>query len=196
MHVLYAYAEEAGIPAENVPEMRLELFFDRRKMFDTSNRFVAVHAAYAGWKNRTLPREMWKEVIDRLKLCNFKPILIGTERDDVPGAKCLRMFAPDIHAQARLIHSCACFVGSDSAMLHIAGATDTPIVGIFTSVLPEYRMPFRDVPQIALTPDIGCIGCLERQPIPSTTETCERGDIACVRVMRASDIITAVVSLV
>jgi len=196
MHIVEAYMLHAFGDAGRTEDKRQELFFDRTPMKHIAGKgYVAVHAAVAGWKNRTLPRDTWREVLHRLNVAGLQPILVGTERDAVPGFDCPTFFVPDIHMQATLIQSCECFVGSDSGLLHVAGATDTPIVGVFTCADPEYRLPFREK-CVAVTPDLNCIGCLGRRGAPVTTESCERGDIACVAMVRATDIVDATLKLI
>jgi len=196
MHIVDAYMEEAfGDRGFSIASKRQELFFNTKPLFPLPNRYVAVHAAHAGWRNRTLPKATWIAVIEGLLKNDLCPILVGTERDGIDGiaTSCL---VPDIHVQARLIASCACFVGSDSSLLHVAGATDTPIVGIFTSVKPDYRLPYRENCTAVVPPGLDCLGCQERASAPSTVESCERGDVACVQAVRAEDIVNAVVSAI
>ena len=199
MHIVEAYMREAFWEDDSVHAhtWTQELFFDRKPLWSFQDRPpVAVHAAVAGWRNRTLPRETWIEVVTRLRQEGMWPILVGTERDmlDTPATKCS---VPDIHAQARMINSCACFVGSDSGLLHVAGATNTPIVGVFTCADPPLRMPVqRGNFDIVLPRGLDCIGCLHRQTAPTTVESCERGDIACVSMVHADDIVQAVTRMV
>jgi hypothetical protein len=50
--------------------------------------------------------------------------------------------------------------GLDSGPIHLAGTTEVPIVCGYTSVSPEYRVPYRDRGEtFAVVPDIECIGC-------------------------------------
>jgi len=44
---------------------------------------------------------------------------------------------------AKVIANSKCIVGLDNGLLHLAGCTDTAIVGGFSSVEPKYRMPYR-----------------------------------------------------
>jgi ADP-heptose:LPS heptosyltransferase len=204
MHIVEAYfvqliADNLGpTPVDNrAGQYRQEMFFDRSPVFRNEDRpAVAVHAAVAGWANRTLPRGTWAAVVEGIKAAGMRPILVGTGRDDILGSNCQRFLVPDIHAQARLINSCACFVGSDSGLLHVAGCTDTPIVGVFTCARPEFRLPYRDDCVAIVPPGLDCLFCLERQPIPSTTESCSRGDVACVSAVLAKDIVEAVIKMV
>jgi ADP-heptose:LPS heptosyltransferase len=133
--------------------------------------------------------------------------MVGTNMDRLDTSLASACLVPDIHVQAKLIASCKVFVGSDSGLLHVAGTTRTPIVGVFTSVHPWLRLPYRArVPGgratmgydcIAVTPrDLMCLGCQARAPIPSTGESCERGDIACVDRIDPNDIVNAVLASV
>jgi len=198
-HIVEAYMMKAFGSLGDPHMLQPQLFYPRGGLFPDKKKYIAVHAAQAGWSNRTLPRSLWKKVIDGLKGINAWPILVGTARDDIPNLDVTRFHTPDILAQARLIASCACFIGSDSSLLHVAAATPTPIVGVFTSVHPEMRMPYRNgilgYMCKAVQPDMPCVGCLSRQPAPVTTESCERGDNACVRMVDPDQIIDAAVQL-
>jgi ADP-heptose:LPS heptosyltransferase len=206
MHIVDAYLEqmreasftpEKGLPSFDIfrefADKRQEMFFDRRSLFRQKN-MVAVHAARAGWRNRTLPAATWLAVCTALKEAGMTPILIGTRRDELRGSGILSFHGDDLAAQARLIHNCACFVGSDSGLLHVAGATDAPIVGVFTCARPEYRLPYRGR-CAAVVPDLSCVGCLARQSAPATTESCERSDVACITAVSADSIVAAVLGL-
>jgi ADP-heptose:LPS heptosyltransferase len=51
-------------------------------------------------------------------------------------------------------------VGMDSGPIHLAGTTSVPIVCAFTSIFPEYRVPYREKGEFyPVTADIPCIGC-------------------------------------
>lgn len=201
MHIVEAYMLEAFGDTGRPGQRQQEIYFPRKRVFmgKVQRKYVAVHAATAGWTNRTLPRATWRGVVQELIRRGLWPILVGTQRDSI-GMAATSFFTPDIHVQAKLIASCSCFVGSDSGLLHVAGATDTPIVGIFTCARPEYRLPWRHG-QLgwkaeALVPDLLCVGCLERARPPATVESCERGDTACVDLVSANTIVDAVQRMV
>lgn len=44
----------------------------------------------------------------------------------------------------KIISMAKTIVGLDNGLLHLAGCTDIPIVGAFSSVEPKYRMPYRN----------------------------------------------------
>src|SRR5207245_757155 len=43
-----------------------------------------------------------------------------------------------------IINKAKTIVGLDNGLLHIAGTTNIPIIGGFTTVEPKYRMPYRN----------------------------------------------------
>lgn len=200
-HIVHAYMDAVFGDVGPTINHSTELFLTGSPaMFSRDRSYVAVHAAVAGWANRTLPRETWLSVIKGIQAAGLWPILIGSPRDDVPGADVTRFSTTDIHAIAKLIRGCAAFVGSDSGLLHVAGTTRTPIVGVFTCASPATRLPWRDgmlgADCIAIVPHLACVGCLARRPAPVTTEYCERHDNACVNEALSERIVDAVVKAV
>ena len=206
-HIVIAYMQEAfgderdmGLYAEG--ELRQELFFERPMPFPRGQRVVAIHAAKAGWRSRTLPEATWLAVVNGLRNRGCFPLLVGTMRDALPRAGCASFHAADLLAQAAMIARCACFIGPDSALLHVAGTTDVPIVGIFTSVSALLRMPLRGEKlnggrYAEVRPrDLTCLGCQVRRPPPATTEECERGDYACVAMVSVDDVVEAAMRLI
>ena len=176
-----------------------ELAYEKLDQWPAKPRVVVVHAAKAGWRNRTLPEATWVEAVNLLRAAGCFPIVVGTMRDALPKARCAAFHSEDALATAALIARAACFVGSDSGLLHVAGATDVPIVGVFTCALAETRLPWRNGTLgercEAVVPPLDCVGCLARAPIPATAESCERGDIACVTAVTAEAIVSAALRL-
>lgn len=202
IHVVLAYMQEVFDSFDAHPfdgdAFRQELFFGRPAPFPKERRVIAVHAAQAGWRSRTLPESTWLAVVDGLRERGCFPLMVGSMRDALPGAKAAAFHSGDVLAQAAMIARCACFVGPDSGLLHVAGATDVPIVGVYTSVWAAYRMPLRSAGRLACVSPRGlsCLGCQARQPAPATTEHCERGDFACAAAVRAEDIVEAAMRLI
>jgi ADP-heptose:LPS heptosyltransferase len=183
MHIVEAYMEEAFGPEHDVRSSfyQPELFFPPNSLpiMQIPDNLVVIHPAVAGWANRTMPRRFWNEVIHQLRENDFAPLIVGLERDAV-GIDAVWFSIPDIHVIAQLISRAICFVGSDSALLHVAGCTMTPIVGVFTATNPKLRLPYRfgtlGLGCAAVMPVLDCVYCLHRRPPPVTTEACERGN--------------------
>jgi len=148
-------------------------------------RLTIVHAGVT-WKNRTWPQERWDHTIRGVVANGRHVIVIGRGGDfsfKGPGVTSLiNLFT--IQQIAFLISVADTFVSNDSGMLHIAGTTDTKIVGIFTSAKGEYRMPFRNGVyghncHIVRSP-VECYGCLHKETPPVVFVGCKRGDYKCL----------------
>jgi ADP-heptose:LPS heptosyltransferase len=192
-HIVDAYGavlEASGFPP--IPEDRRlqELFPPDHAVLDQST--VAVHAARS-WPSRTLPASFWLDVTGRLRAAGVRVVHVGTDRDSLTGPYCNR----PLMETAAILARCAAFLGSDSSLLHVAAAVGTPVVGLFTSVRPEYRMPLGGEGVAFVATGLSCVGCLERAPVPTTNlQACERGDVACVWRFDPAEVTAAVMELV
>ena len=195
MHIVQAYMQEAFGDSGEPDDLHQEMAFGKVEPWGGPRRVVAVHAAKAGWRNRTLPEATWLKVVKMLQDEGCFPILVGSMKDALPNARAASFHSGDIMQQAAMISRCRCFIGSDSGLLHVAGATNTPIVGVFTSVMPAYRLPWREGVHgfhcASVMPNLDCVGCTGRQPAPITVETCERGEIVCTGMVSAEEIVEA-----
>lgn len=195
LHIVQAYMQEAFGDTGEPNDLQQELGYSVINRGFKPRRNVAVHAAVAGWANRTLPRETWRDVINGIHAMDLWPVMVGSPRDVVTGVTASNLLSMNFLLQASMIETCSAFIGSDSAMLHVAGATEVPIVGIFTCAKPETRLPFRHGQLgwncTTVVPDLDCIGCLARREPPVTSEHCERGDTVCVESISAAQILAA-----
>ena len=141
---------------------------------------VVVHGAGATWRNRQQGNRFWLEVHASLREAGYQTISVGGSADAGGGVIDLRNQLR-LHSLWRLIRGSGWFVGSDSGPLHVAGATDTPLIGLFSCAHPFCRLPLREgMPTIGLVPELNCVGCLHDEPPPVTSCGCRRGDYACV----------------
>jgi ADP-heptose:LPS heptosyltransferase len=112
------------------------------------HRAVVIHPGVSYSKNRTLPMGFWLSLAELLQRRDYQVVAIGTEGDHDLGVDEEWLFTNlvdelTIHETAWVISRALCFVSCDQGPLHIAGTTETLIVGIFTSHLPAYRAPWR-----------------------------------------------------
>ena len=103
-----------------------------------------------------------------------------------------------IQQLSALIGKCGCFLSSDSGLLHVAGTTSVPIVGIFTSIKGEYRIPYRNGAYGTncriVRPGLDCYGCRELLSPPVTQQqNCQRGDYLCKKQVTVEMVVSAVV---
>lgn len=114
---------------------------------------ICLHTT-AGWDAKCLPKDTFVELIDlfhsRMK-CSI--IIIGSSSDEpningiISQTKVfdegltIKYLSPSLTQTAALISLCDVFVGSDSVPLHIAGAVNTPCIGLFGPTNPGFSMP-------------------------------------------------------
>lgn len=161
-----------------------------------ASKVVTLHATRS-WPSRTLPESFWNDVALKLIDTGYQPVFLGGGGDyggpDHPQSVSMVNRTP-LRETVNLIAASCCFIGSDSALLHFAGATDVPIVGIFTSVKSQYRMPYRKNIlgwlAFAAEPKLSCYGCLEDVPAPATTLGCKFNTNECTQVIYAADVIS------
>lgn len=183
-HIIDAYSlqvfEDTKTPHEivyNVSEKSLE------KMRNLVTKdYVAIHAAQS-WENRTWKKSYWYELILELfDIHNTKVVVVGSKKDATFPAEArvldtVGKFSLD--ETAAIIKLSKAFIGTDSALLHIAQAVKTPSIGIFTCAKAEYRT----TGALAVVPDIDCYGCLADEPTPATYCGCRRGDFKCLEII-------------
>ena len=207
-HIIDAFANRAIGDLDF--DKRTELFWtekDRNKVdrFISSleldpDKCVVVHMART-WKNRTWFPDAWEDTLRRLVDRGYTPIIIGARTDftfRMEGVYSL-FGSLSIHEVAYLTHKCGCFVANDSGMLHVAGTTDTPIVGIFTCAKGEFRLPYRNGKYggncICLKPDLPCYGCLHKARKATIHINCDRNDYACLKQITPEKVVDAVSQL-
>ena len=164
-----------------------------------NNNFIVFHMGVTA-RNRTWAKENWSKLIQNLTHTGCPIIIIGKNSDFfISGLNVFNLInklsVQQVHC---LIKRSKCFVGNDSGMLHVAGTTETPIVGIFTSAMGEYRMPYRQGVFChnakIVKPDLDCYGCLEKEIPPVECCGCRRGDYACVLNITPENVYNAIVS--
>jgi ADP-heptose:LPS heptosyltransferase len=78
------------------------------------------------------------------------------------------------------------YVGGDSGPLHLASATDVPIVALYGPTLPERSAPWRPASLPAENVDVGALPCR-----PCDQRVCAPGDFRCLTSLMAADVFAA-----
>lgn len=74
-----------------------------------------------------------------------KHTIQGTFRDDIDYSAGLNLIdKTSLLEAAKIMHESKAVLGVDNGLLHIAGCTDANIIGGYTSVAPELRLPVRN----------------------------------------------------
>ena len=81
----------------------------------------------------------------------------------------------DLSELRALVGRAALFIGGDTGPLHLASATDTPIVALFGPTLPDRSMPWRDPATPSVAVDAGPLPCR-----PCHQRHCVPGDFRCL----------------
>jgi ADP-heptose:LPS heptosyltransferase len=90
---------------------------------------------------------------------------------------------PELRA---LCDRAALYIGGDSGPLHMASASDVPIVGLFGPTLAERSAPWRppEVPSVSV--DAGPLPCR-----PCDQRVCAPGDFRCLTTLGAAGVVSA-----
>ncbi len=90
---------------------------------------------------------------------------------------------PELRA---LCERAALYIGGDSGPLHMASASDVPIVGLFGPTLAERSAPWRppEVPSVSV--DAGALPCR-----PCDQRVCAPGDFRCLTTLGAAAVVAA-----
>lgn len=200
MHIIDAYSQY--VFDSKLINKRTELFpndDEKIKVLNIMNenriikhKAVLIHMAKS-WENRTIALHRWAEFIDRLIDKGLQPVIVGSGDDyDYKHPQVINLKNKlSIHHIYMLCSTVYAFVGIDSGLLHVAGATEDntcKIFGIFTCAEAQYRMPFR-MNTSPIESVIDCYGCLHRKPAPVTFAGCDRGDNLCTELINWESLI-------
>ena len=164
--------------------------------------FIAVHMRRWHWELKNIDPVIWMEVFNRLLPVNpdLKIVCVGGGTDyfleGSPNVIDGRNIGTPGMLSAVLDHA-KCFVGIDSAPMHIAGASEAPIVALLSHMSPEKVLPYRDHTTGAkctvIQASVDCVGCHSRQQRPVRQIVCERGDYACNKLWDVDAIANAII---
>ena len=112
---------------------------------------VIVHPGRS-WVTKTMPASFWEEIIEGLLEKDKKVVIFGKDGKDLQGLVDIK-FDTEKVVDARniltfkeslaLLDNSYMLVSNDSAPIHMAGATDIWIVGVYTAKHPAFVIPFR-----------------------------------------------------
>ena len=175
------------------------------------DKYVVVTAGYTA-KAREFPAHHVNKVVRFVKSKGYEAVFLGQTKTDT-GIKHKIEGNFDQHLNlklginlinettlleaAKIMHHAKAVVGVDNGLLHVAGCTNTAIVGGFTSVSPEIRMPVRNnilgynFYPIVPEPSIGCCQCQEKTNFlyGHDYRSCIYDDRKCVEAMSSDKFI-------
>jgi lipopolysaccharide heptosyltransferase II len=81
----------------------------------------------------------------------------------------------DLAELRSLIARAALYIGGDSGPLHVAGTTETPVVGLYGPTLPVRSQPYRSAAVVSAAAEVHGLSCR-----PCDQRTCAPGDFRCL----------------
>jgi ADP-heptose:LPS heptosyltransferase len=128
------------------------------KRFNLPEKYVVISTGFTA-KVREFRPEVVNEIIDYVNSRGYTPVFLGKKETYAGNGFAIQgEFSDEIRFEAGLdlrdqttllesvlvIKNSAGIVGLDNGLLHLAATTDVPIIGGFTSVKPEHRLPYRN----------------------------------------------------
>lgn len=207
MHASHAYALETfgTDDFDLTPELfsgGSDIASSAKQAGEIPTPYIAIHARnQRTWPSRNIPEPFWRSVVNAiLGKTGHCVVAVGDGDDHRFDDISTRVFSLvgklNLHQTCGIISRAKAFVGFDSGLLHVAACTPTPIVGLFSTALPEYRAPLRaDSMFVGILSDVPCAGCQHNESPPVLDYVCRRGDNICINGFSVESVISALQSL-
>lgn len=173
---------------ENELDKQNELFCSDEQMQRVDNdlqsvgdKFIAVHMRKWWLELKNISPEIWIKIFERFlsEHTDYKVVTVGGPNDysveHPPFVNYNGRYSPS--ELSYFLNHAKCFVGIDSAPMHIAGTSDVPIVALLSHVTPEHVLPYRlgimGYKCRVVMSDVPCVGCVNKQDIPVSGINCE-----------------------
>ena len=179
-----------------------ELFaLESDEVLDVPSPYVVFHLRRHHGISRNLPEKFYIEIIKGvLNNTNMNIVVIGSSSDiRINGDRIIdKVNMLSLQQSYCLIKNAKCFVGADSAPIHIAACTQTPLLAFFTQSHHERReAKYRKAKHISVGANIECYGCLEKYYVPPFGPyDCHRGDGECVNRFDATTVTKQILELI
>lgn len=120
------------------------------------NQIICIQTT-AGWSAKEWDESNYSVLLEKFRTSGYSYILIGSENDKEKNNRILdslhgeqrKYFLPlPLKINAAVIRLSDLFIGSDSIGLHIAGAVDTPSIGLFGPTNPAFSNPPGDLHRV------------------------------------------------
>lgn len=186
-------------PHIRVPDRWREFAHNRLRDAGVSDGLtIAIHTG-PSWPVREWTKTGWDTLVPELKrVYNAQVVQIGA--DQPPRSAHRAEGAIDLVREGNIMESIAIiaradyFIGIDSALLHIAGAVGTPLLGIFGPVRAELRLP-PVTPSASVAGAVPCLGCHHRYPPEHWKQNCLY-DIRCMKTLTVAEVLDGFARLV
>jgi len=140
-------------------EIQIDFYPDEYKEIkNLPEKYVVIHPSKT-WPSRTWEKSRWQQLINELEKLNIPIVAIGKdssetgtynikkpvyELDIKNGLNLINDDDINIHQAYHIINKSELIITMDSGILHLAGATDTHIIQLGSSIHPQLRAPYRN----------------------------------------------------
>lgn len=150
-----------------------------------NEKHAIIHACKSS-PSRTLPKDKWEQIAQGLKLMGYAVIVVGSGEDfALRNADTNLIDELSLAEIGQYLKGADLFVGIDSGIMHIAQATDVPIIAIFSIASPDFRV-WREKDFYSVCPSSDCRFCLSKIE-PTQSVLCDTLD--CVKSITAKDVL-------
>ncbi len=141
-----------------------------RSLIKSEQRIICV-APFSEWFTKKYPEDYVVKLIQMIINSDSNVVLIGGKKDEEDAKKVSESFEANnrfldltgrlsIHESIELIDKCNLLISNDSSPTHMAMFTDSPVLTIYGSTIPEFGFyPFRSIDSIVQINDLYCKPC-------------------------------------
>ncbi len=183
------YARLAGIPSPpEYPSLNFREWLPRDVPLPQTP-FIAV-APGASWPTKLWPRDRWQALVGALAHSGHHAVILGNE-DEALGVGTDLAGKTTIRDAACILHHAVLAVTSDSGLMHLARAVDTPTVAIFGPTDPDVILrPTRRL--TVLTNQRECAACWNRSQLMTSPGVCPKNIPVCLDTITVESVLAAI----
>lgn len=179
----------------------------RKREYDFNKPLICIHLT-SGWEAKRWSLKNFEKLIDLLiKDLNYEVAIIGDSGDLKEYEQIKASLRNNIYEKklnnlffhltlintTALIKRADVFIGSDSVPLHIAGAVDTPSIGLFGPTNPEFSNPSGEK-HIVLYKELFCsAGINDQYCTRNAGKTCKTLD--CMKLITVVEVVDCIIIL-
>lgn len=146
-HLLESYSLQTGA--------KISKPFIIKNFYPVPSKYITIHnSSGMSGKNYDYFQDVIDEIFEALKAAGIEIIQIGG-LEDIPLEKCLHLQGrTSYHQTAYIIENSLLHIGNDSFPIHLASASNIPLISLYSVTTPEIAGPFFNVEKACcLTPD-------------------------------------------
>lgn len=189
---------EYPYPSLNIEDECIQKSLTKYNISNTKN-IIALAPGAAYGETKKWPQEYFVQIINDKIKDNFEIILLGSIKDKDTTDKinqlsnhlCVNLAGKlALPETVALIAKSKLLISNDSGLLHVAAATNTPLIGIYGSTSPDFTPPLTaDDKKVILKPSgLACSPCFKPK--------CKYGHLKCLYDIKPNLVLSAINNLI